>query len=572
MDFSMKRVVPLFLGLLLSALIGLPVLGQRVPSNARILSQLPLVYVRSAAEITAGVYPTNYYYLPGDVRRYGGICNGSTSGTADTVALGAATSIDGPLVIQFYGLCVANSPLNVLSNVTLSGNGVNTGIIYKGAANTTAVTFASGVTHAGIQNMALTGPGLLARHSVNGVNFAAGSSWDFAKDVTVTGFPGIGSFGTPGIGIIMLGTNETVDGCDVENNEYGVQIAGSLNRLLNSYISNHFSVNGTFPWTSAQPIYDGVEVGGSDQLISGNTVTDNGQSGIYIGGNGYVTQRVSVTGNKISYNWNNGLDQGLQIDRSRANDVIGITATGNVSYNNRENNYWMAGIAYSTLTGNTGIYDANYATWPGFKAHPGTHMNIGLYDGASGAQLIGDTITGNTTTDNQGNVGISLSYATTPPTGVTISGNAVSTGYFIYNGGAYIANFIDAAHVETIRVTAVGWTGQTIASQTSSVRFAGKRADYSLVLTLGTASRSSGDFVISLPYITSMALQYANFTAENWDGWSRTLGSDLLAPFVSVPRSGQIEVARIHSGSSNSDALTYTATGSKITINGTTEF
>ena len=36
--------------------------------------------------------------------------------------------------------------------------------------------------------------------------------------------------------------------------------------------------------------------------------------------------------------------------------------------------------------------DANYAAWPGFKAQPGTHMSIGLYDGASGAQLIGDTI------------------------------------------------------------------------------------------------------------------------------------------------------------------------------------
>jgi hypothetical protein len=351
-----------------------------------------------------------------------------------------------------------------------------------------------------------------------------------------------------------------------------VQVSGTFNVLTDSYVSNHFSTNGTAPWTSAQPIYDGVEAGGSDNLVSGNIITDNGQSGIYFGGNGYISQRFSVTGNKISYNWNNGLDMGLQTARSSGNDVIGITATGNVAYNNRQVNYWMAGVAYCTLTGNTGIYDAAYSTWPGFSSFPGTHINIGLFDGAAGSPMVGDTITGNTTADSTGNAGISLAYMTGAPTGVTISGNAVDSSYFVYSGAAYVTNFIDAAHVENVTATAVGWTGQTIASQASSVRFAGKRADWTIALTLGTAATPSGNFVLVLPYLASMALQSYSFNANSWNGWNTTIASDLLVAAVSSPSSGQIEVARIHNGSTNFDAVGYTATGSTITVTGTTEF
>jgi hypothetical protein len=529
---------------------------------------------RTPAEISARVVPVNYFYLPGDLRRYGAVCNGSTSGSADTAAIQAADTIPGPLTISFPGMCISSITFNVLSNVVLQGSGASTGLKYTGGSRTSsnAINFASGVTNAGVQNMAVIGPGVLTGYSITGIYFAAGSSYDFAKNVTVTGFPGIGSFGSPGIGIGMLGAHESVSDSDIENNQYGVGVSGTFDRLVNSYISNHFSTNGTPPWTSAQPLYDGVEVGGSDHVISGNVITDNGQSGIYLGGNGYISQRVSITNNVISYNWNNGLDMGLQTRRSRTNDVIGITSTGNVGYNNRHNNFWMAGVADSTLTGNTGIYDANYASWRGFSSYPGTHNNIGLYDGAAGSPMIGDTITGNTTADNLGKVGISFSYATTAPTGVTISGNAVDSSYYIYNGNAYINNFIDAAHVESFTPTTVGWTGQSIASCACGVRFAGKKAEYSLVMVLGTASSPSGNFVLGLPYVTSMALEYSSFHVEAYSGWNTTLASDMLSAYISSPGSGQIEVGRMHSGSLKSDAVGFTANSSAITIKGSVSF
>lgn len=62
------------------------------------LTRTPVLasYARTAAEIAAGVTPTNYAYPPGDVRRYGALFNGSTD---DTAAINAALSVGG--VVRF---------------------------------------------------------------------------------------------------------------------------------------------------------------------------------------------------------------------------------------------------------------------------------------------------------------------------------------------------------------------------------------------------------------------------------------------------------------------------------------
>lgn len=51
------------------------------------------LYARTAAEVTAGVTPTYYYYPPGDVRRYGAVLDGVTD---DTAALQRWASVDQP--------------------------------------------------------------------------------------------------------------------------------------------------------------------------------------------------------------------------------------------------------------------------------------------------------------------------------------------------------------------------------------------------------------------------------------------------------------------------------------------
>jgi len=45
------------------------------------LSQIGQTYAQTAAEISAGVTPSNYGYQPGDVRRYGADATGSADST-----------------------------------------------------------------------------------------------------------------------------------------------------------------------------------------------------------------------------------------------------------------------------------------------------------------------------------------------------------------------------------------------------------------------------------------------------------------------------------------------------------
>lgn len=71
------------------------------PVNDSVLSAAiigAILYPRTAAEISAGVTPTNYAYPPGDVRRYGAVGDDSTDCTA---AIQAAISVGGD--VYFVG-------------------------------------------------------------------------------------------------------------------------------------------------------------------------------------------------------------------------------------------------------------------------------------------------------------------------------------------------------------------------------------------------------------------------------------------------------------------------------------
>ena len=75
-------------------------------------------HARTAGEIAAGVTPTNYAYLPGDVRRYGAVGDGTTnSSTAFANAIASSDDVFVP------GLTFRASNLNLRSGVTIRGVG-----------------------------------------------------------------------------------------------------------------------------------------------------------------------------------------------------------------------------------------------------------------------------------------------------------------------------------------------------------------------------------------------------------------------------------------------------------------
>ena len=79
------------------------------------------IWVRTAAEISAGVTPTNYGYLPGDAYRYGCKFDGTTD---DTAALNKCLSVAGTAVFPASQTAVVSGTLtHDISKVLIEGNG-----------------------------------------------------------------------------------------------------------------------------------------------------------------------------------------------------------------------------------------------------------------------------------------------------------------------------------------------------------------------------------------------------------------------------------------------------------------
>lgn len=534
-----------------------------------------LLYPQTATEAAAGITPVNLRIPDHNaiglfiVDRYG---TNTTPGTTlmDSAIENAVAvaSHNGGGIVQFLASSYKfQTPFTIsTSGVVLRGEGINaTTLTYAGAIHTYAITLGT-VYGCGVQDLYFNGPGISS--GIGAILLSVPSSFCAVDRCAVMNF-GEAASTSYSAAISEQGANNRIADCRLEYCTYGLLAAGLYSTYTRNFISNHWSQAGAFPnWTTGSAYWGAIVLGGTGNEVSFNIFYDNGQGGLYGGGNDYTSLNHRIFGNYAIYNNQRGFDIGCTVTNSSVY-TRGISIFGNVAYNNQDSNYWMAGDQACSLVGNTGLYDAAYATW--FGAAAGSPQNIALFDGGDGYPLSGCVITGNTLRSN-GYTAISLSYNTTPPANCTISGNATDTSSFIYNSSAYIANFIDIAHVETITVTANGWTGQTIGSQTSSIRAAGKSMDFSISLTLGTASTPSGNFVLVLPYVPSAAVQYSDFRVSTINGWNTTLASDLLAATLSNAPSGEVEVIRVHTGSSNFDAVAYTETGCTITILGSVKF
>jgi hypothetical protein len=544
-------------------------------------------YVRSAIETAASAtiaqQSTPSSIAIGDIivdRYLINVTPGTTDMTAGiTAAIAVAAEAGGGVVRFLASTYKFSGQINVPSNVILRGMGMYQTVLNWVASNTNAI-YAGAVSGFGIEDLTLNGPGILSSTYCNGIYMDTGSSNGSVTRCFITGFPQMPPFtpSTRGYGVTLEGTNLTLSHSRIEDSTYCVVLGGYGNNVIYNYINQHYSTKGVIPWGtgSTSQFWGGIDVGAFYFLIHGNYITDCGAGNIYVGGNGGISQNGRITCNFSSYSWDRCLDNGVVGTVSSGDNVIGITIANNVLYNGRNNNLWLAGTSDSAATGNICIYDAAYDTWAGgaFVTYPGTRISIGLYDGGAGAPLKNLALVGNTSIDTV-NPGISFSYGTNPPTNCVISGNVTQSGYYIYPG-AHIANSIDAEVVVPLTgglaPVATGWTGQSIASQTSSVTFVGRSAYWSIALTLGTASSPSGDFLLTLPYIASMNLVYESFNVNIISGWNTTLASDYLTAYVSNPSAGEVVVGRIHQGTLVADAVGFTATGSTITIKGQTNF
>ncbi|HAT1682861.1 TPA: hypothetical protein I8Y21_003568 [Klebsiella oxytoca] len=195
-------------------------------------------------------------------------------------------------------------------------------------------------------------------------------------------------------GFRLTGQDNTVRNCIVTHCSMGVTVRGTRLSILDSHFDNGYTTEDGTVWTSSKPQWDGIACEGIlDCLISGNTCTNNGQSGIYIGGGGagYSSGNI-ITNNRCFHNWNRGIDTGISGTQSTTNDVTNFTISDNHLRDNRETQLWLYGTNNSRISNNSVFETSEYNTLFGTQASA-TRAGIAL--GLSSA-CVNNVIEGNT--------------------------------------------------------------------------------------------------------------------------------------------------------------------------------
>lgn len=408
----------------------------------------------------------------------------------------------------------------------------------------------------------------------DGVSMTGTSSLCELRDVLVTGFFAKGLAGTgSGIAVADSGTMNKVTLCSITDSKFLVSLRGSGGEISNNYISNHYLTQTaeTKPWTSASNFWDGiVSEGISGYLITYNTVTECGQSGIYTGGNGGLSFSNRIIGNTVTRNWNRGIDQGVNAALSVSNDVIGQLITSNICINNRENNIWLAGVSRCNVNGNTSEYNSDYATI--FAGYYGGHTGVALTNGAAGAIPFGNSITSNNCYDSEGYNNISVSCGLTA-TGNTIDGNTAPQGVYIVNNSLLATNSFNTLRVADWTPQLIGGTGTiTLGTSTGRTTIRNRKANFTCVITVTSVSSPSGHLTIGyVAPFSGVSFRYSDVRVSSFDGLDASIGSSQLIA-VMGGTSDQISVSRYSNGVKSFDLRGYIKAGSTLTITGEVEF
>jgi hypothetical protein len=330
------------------------------------------------------------------VKNYGAVGNGTTDDTAAvTAAINSGNSIYFPA-----GVYLVTTSLNLQSNHIYSGSGrYQTWILYTGNNNSAALKMNSSVGIK-ISNLGLTTSGTYTR--ATGIDFGT-SVESTVDDVAISQFWGNSC-------ISLSGNQNIVRNSDLENCKYGVLMTGDRNTLSHNYISNHYSRSSEFG--SGTDYWDGVCAEAlTNSLIDGNTVEDNGQSGIYTGGNNSVSYGNRIVNNYVFRNFNRGIDQGVSGDSSSTSSLGKLTIVGNTAIDNKELNIWINYVTGAVISGNYAEYTTNYPIYFGSFANPNrTSVGVGESGGSGTSSDMTSlvTVTGNTVIDYAGSSKICL--------------------------------------------------------------------------------------------------------------------------------------------------------------------
>lgn len=224
------------------------------------------------------------------------------------------------------------------------------------------------------------------------------------------------SFGGYAISMYPTSRYNVISNNTIINNERGIELLEYCNYNTIAY---NF-INNTYGWYGIAIFYShgnrilnnvvmfsdssGICLGGSayvygsrDNIIAGNTVTNNTGSGIYVNARwGGTSKNNTIIGNNVAYNGYNGVSMGDGASQNKiiANNIkynslygINVEASGNVIYhNNITNNGAFVKAGYTAIWDNGYPSGGNY-----WDSYSGVDIYSGPYQNETGSDGIGDS-------------------------------------------------------------------------------------------------------------------------------------------------------------------------------------
>jgi hypothetical protein len=302
------------------------------------------------------------------------------------------------------------------------------------AAITTAITAGSSTTKVKIHDLQLLG---------TQETIGSPATYNNTQGITLKGTYGSvdrvklahhWAYGSP---IRIGGSHNSLSHSDIEYGTFCVGLTGSYQTISKNYISNHYSAASKSE-APAVHYWDGISSEGlSYSLIDGNTVEDNGQGGIYAGGNGSRSSHNKITNNIVQHNWHRGIDNGVTGHVSKENGISSMTVTNNHVIDNLDDNIWLICVQQADVSGNRTEYTSGYPAFFGSKA-TSTRAGIAVGD------LCGDapqdissnvSVTGNTVRDYQAKsvIGLNLNVKALS-IGNKFTGNTNNSRFYVGPG------------------------------------------------------------------------------------------------------------------------------------------
>lgn len=367
-------------------------------------------------------------------------------------------------------------------------------------------------------------------------------------------------------GFRLTGKDNLIKDCFADHCSMGITLRGERLRVVGGKYDNGYTKDDGGTWSSSKPQWDGIACEGAiDCEISGVTCSNNGQSGIYIGGGGSgFSSGVRIINNICIHNWNRGIDTGISGTQSDTNNVTNITIIGNQLRDNRETQLWMYGTNNSRVIGNSIIETAEYDTLFGAQA---SSSRAGLALGQA-AWCVNNIIDDN-----------DIQMRSTTPFGVVLNGlghiisqnNRIGGGASNYWFGSPVnmlySNKVAYFKASFSPVLRAGSSGVSLTSGSASYTIRNNEVEYDIELLMSGSSGSGNLYVGTLPATTGVVLDAQEVTISYWTGfnWSLIPGSLLQAYFL-VDDPSQIAIVRKYGSDTLNDIPSCIGVGTKLRI------